>query len=110
MSRASSPANPLKVAESEAPRSISIRSPQTTYSALLIEQSKRLQSSHAVEPWKCAFLVTSLKPLLSYKYGVPMGGLAMIYLLDVEVWGGGIIVTMPGTNYWVRYFKEKGSP
>jgi len=34
----------------------------------------------------------------------------MVYLLDVEVWGGGIIVTLPGTNYWARYFKEKDSP
>ena len=34
----------------------------------------------------------------------------MVDLLDVEVWGGGIIVTLPGTNYWVTYFKEKDSP
>jgi hypothetical protein len=34
----------------------------------------------------------------------------MINLLDVEVWGSGIIVTLPGTSYWVRYFKEKDSP
>jgi hypothetical protein len=37
-------------------------------------------------------------------------GIAMIDLLDVEVWGSGIIVTLPGTNYWVTYFKEKESP
>ena len=34
----------------------------------------------------------------------------MIHLLDVEVWGTGIIVTLPGTNYWVRYFKENDPP
>jgi hypothetical protein len=34
----------------------------------------------------------------------------MVNLLDVEVWGSGIIVTLPGTNYWVTYFKEKDSP
>jgi len=34
----------------------------------------------------------------------------MVNLLDVEVWGSGIIVTLPGTNYWVRYFKEDDSP
>jgi len=34
----------------------------------------------------------------------------MVNLLDVEVWGSGIIVTLPGTNYWVTYFKEKESP
>jgi hypothetical protein len=34
----------------------------------------------------------------------------MVNLLDVEVWGSGIIVTLPGTNYWVRYFKETDSP
>ena len=33
-----------------------------------------------------------------------------VNLLDVEVWGSGIIVTLPGTNYWVRYFKETDSP
>jgi hypothetical protein len=37
------------------------------------------------------------------------GGLDMVNLLDVEVWGSGIIVTLPGTNYWVTYFKEKDS-
>jgi len=34
----------------------------------------------------------------------------MVNLLDVEVWGSGIIVTLPGTNYWVRYFKENDLP
>ena len=34
----------------------------------------------------------------------------MVDVLDVEVWGSGIIVTLPGTNYWVTYFKEKDSP
>jgi len=34
----------------------------------------------------------------------------MINLLDIEVWGSGIIVTLPGTNYWVRYFKENDPP
>jgi hypothetical protein len=34
----------------------------------------------------------------------------MVHLLDVEVWGNGIIVTLPGTNYWVRYFKENDPP
>jgi hypothetical protein len=34
----------------------------------------------------------------------------MVNLLYVEVWGGGIIVVLPGTNYWVRYFREKDSP
>jgi hypothetical protein len=33
----------------------------------------------------------------------------MVNLLDVEVWRSGIIVTLPGTNYWVTYFKEKES-
>src|SRR6185369_14335596 len=37
-------------------------------------------------------------------------GIDMVNLLDVEVWGSGIIVTLPGTNYWVRYFKETDSP
>jgi hypothetical protein len=39
-----------------------------------------------------------------------VNGIGMVNLLDVEVWGSGIIVTLPGTNYWVRYFKEKDSP
>jgi len=39
-----------------------------------------------------------------------LGGIGMLHLLDVEVWGGGIIVTLPGTNYWVSYFKENDSP
>jgi hypothetical protein len=30
--------------------------------------------------------------------------------LDVEVWGNDIMVTLPGTSYWVTYFKRKGSP
>jgi hypothetical protein len=34
----------------------------------------------------------------------------MVNLLDVEVWRSGIIVTLPGTNYWVTYFREKDSP
>jgi hypothetical protein len=34
----------------------------------------------------------------------------MVNLLDVEVWGTGIIVTLPGTNYWVRYLKEDDHP
>ena len=38
-----------------------------------------------------------------------MGKSAMINLLDVEVWGTGIIVSLPGTNYWVRYFREQNS-
>jgi hypothetical protein len=38
------------------------------------------------------------------------GGIGMVNLLDVEVWGSGIIVSLPGTNYWVRYFRERDSP
>jgi hypothetical protein len=34
----------------------------------------------------------------------------MVNLLDVEVWGNGIIVTLPGTRYWARYFREKDCP
>ena len=34
----------------------------------------------------------------------------MVNLLDVEVWGSGIVVTLPGTNYFVRYFKENDLP
>jgi hypothetical protein len=34
----------------------------------------------------------------------------MINLLDVEVWASRIIVTLPGTSYWVTYFREKDSP
>jgi hypothetical protein len=33
----------------------------------------------------------------------------MVNLLDVEVWGTGIIVSLPGTSYWVRYFREQNS-
>jgi hypothetical protein len=34
----------------------------------------------------------------------------MVNLLDVEVWGSDIIVTLPGTSYWVAYFKQNDSP
>jgi len=37
-------------------------------------------------------------------------GIDMVNLLDVEVWGSDIIVTLPGTSYWVAYFKQKDSP
>jgi hypothetical protein len=30
--------------------------------------------------------------------------------LDIEVWGDDIMVTLPGTNYWVTYFKRKNCP
>jgi hypothetical protein len=29
--------------------------------------------------------------------------------LDVEVWGNDIMITLPGTSYWVTYFKRRGS-
>jgi hypothetical protein len=34
----------------------------------------------------------------------------MVNLLDVEVWRNDIIVTLPGTSYWVTYFKQEDSP
>ena len=30
--------------------------------------------------------------------------------LDVEVWGSDIMITLPGTSYWVTYFKRKNCP
>jgi hypothetical protein len=58
----------------------------------------------------CDFWAIGLRPIFMLFHLKNWGESDMVNLLDVEVWGSGIIVTLPGTNYWVTYFKEKDSP